>query len=49
MKCLYNTCRWNYNGCECGFPYEISINEDGICDKKDDKYLDDIEDGGIKG
>lgn len=35
MRCWNKACRWNFGGEDCGYPYEISIAENGCCDQED--------------
>lgn len=35
MRCWNKACRWNLGGEDCGFPYEISIAENGRCNQED--------------
>lgn len=36
MRCENEKCRWNNKWHGCGYPYDISINEDGYCNEADE-------------
>ena len=35
MRCKNIYCRWNYNEESCSYPYGISIDENGFCDRSE--------------
>jgi len=39
MRCQNRSCRWNYDGYKCSFPYEITLNEVGKCNNFEQEYI----------